>query len=86
MRVSEKSSRYGVASDRAPDHHAHLAAIGLVHGLSHTAPVKAAHYRLDAEPYEGNISAQHMERTAFRIWLTIHPPLEAKAGVKAAAG
>ena len=50
----------------------------------HTAPVKPAHYRLDAEPDEGNVSRKQVERTALRIRLTIHPPLELKAGVKTA--
>ena len=54
-------------------------------GLSHAASVKAAYCRLYGEPNKGNLSGQHVERTTLRSRLTIHPPLDAKAGVKAAA-
>ena len=57
----------------------------LFHGLSHTASVKAAYCRLDAEPNKGNVFGQHVERTTLRTRLTIHPPLDAEAGVKTAA-
>jgi hypothetical protein len=70
--MSEGRPLVGIASDWAPGHHPHLAAICLLHGYLTPRPSKPR-IAASTESQTSANSGQQVERTALRIWLTSRP-------------